>query len=45
MCQPHQFYMKNKKKILRLQNKDGVFFDLKNSLKIKNKSEYKVFTL
>ena len=45
MCQPHKFYIKNKNKILSLQNKNGVFFDLKNSLKIKNKPEYKVFTL
>ena len=45
MCQPHKFYIKNKNKILNLQNKDGVFFDLKNSLKIKNKPKYKVFTL
>ena len=45
LCQPHQFYLKNRKKIVSLQNKDGVFFDLKNSLKIKDNSNYKVFTL
>lgn len=45
MCQPHQFYINNKNKILSLQNKDGVFFDLKNSLKIENNPEFKVFTL
>ena len=45
LCQPHQFYIKNKKKILSLQNKSGVFFDLKNSFKIKNNLNYKIFTL
>ncbi len=45
MCQPHQFYLKKKNKILSLLNRDGVFFDLKNSLKIKDNPEYKVFTL
>ena len=45
MCQPHQFYLKKKNKILSLLNKDGGFFDLKNSLKIKDNPDYKVFTL
>ena len=45
MCQPHQLYLKKKNKILSLLNRDGVFFDLKNSLKIKDNPEYKVFTL
>ncbi len=45
LCQPHEFYIKNKTKILKLQEKNGVFFDLKNSFKIKYNSNYQVFTL
>lgn len=45
LCQPHQFYLKNRKKILSMQKKSGVFFDLKNSFKIKNNKNYNVFTL
>ena len=45
LCQPHEFYIKNKTKILKLQKKNGVFFDLKNSFKIKYNSKHQVFTL
>ena len=44
LCQPHQFYLKIKKNF-KYAEKSGVFFDLKNSFKIKNNKNYNVFTL
>jgi len=45
LAQPHEYYIKNKNKILSFQKKGGVIFDLKNSLNLINNQNYKVFKL